>query len=129
MAAGESERLESGAEASGSGHLPVDLDHLRRYTMGDRQLEREILGLFADQLPVTIATLKSATTDKEWSIAAHTLKGSARAVGAWSIATIAECAEHLKPAAGHAEKGRLIRSMEEAADTARAFIASLDKVA
>ena len=32
---------------------PVDLAHLRRYTLGDRRLELEILGLFIDQAPLT----------------------------------------------------------------------------
>ena len=77
---------EQGREAT----QPVDLAHLRRFTMGDRALEAEILALFANQLPVTIGALKNAPSAKEWGIAAHTLKGSARAVGAWSLATIAE---------------------------------------
>ncbi len=58
---------------------PIDFAHLRRYTLDDRGLELEILGLFAEQLPITIGALARATTDKEWGMAAHTLKGSARA--------------------------------------------------
>ncbi len=77
------------------GAQPVDLAHLRRYTLGDRGLELEILGLFVDQLPITIGALKNAPTEKEWGMAAHTLKGSARAVGAWPLATLAEGAERL----------------------------------
>ena len=46
-------------------------------------LEQEILALFIEQAPVTIDALKHAHTKRDWSIAAHTLKGSARAVGAW----------------------------------------------
>jgi HPt (histidine-containing phosphotransfer) domain-containing protein len=71
----------------------IDHDHLRRYTMGDKQLEREVLDLFAGELPKTLRSLRSAHTDLEWKIAAHTLKGSARAVGAWRIATAAVMAE------------------------------------
>lgn len=105
--------------------LPVDLAHLRRYTMGDRGLELEILGLFADQLPITISALKNAPSEKEWGIAAHTLKGSARAVGAWSLATIAESAERLRPLPDKEVRGLVVRRLEEAASAARAYIASL----
>lgn len=104
---------------------PVDLAHLRRYTMGDRALEAEILALFADQLPITIGALKNAPSAKEWGIAAHTLKGSARAVGAWSLARIAETAEKLHRLPDVNERGLVVRRIEEAAGEARDYIASL----
>jgi HPt (histidine-containing phosphotransfer) domain-containing protein len=72
---------------------PVDHAHLRRYTMGDLQLEREVLVLFAGELPRTVAELRSARSERDWKIAAHTLKGSARAVGAWDVADSAVTAE------------------------------------
>ena len=71
----------------------IDHDHLRRYTMGDRQLELEVLDLFAGELPKTLGSLRAARTDMEWKVAAHTLKGSARAVGAWRVAAAAVAAE------------------------------------
>ncbi len=71
----------------------IDHVHLRRYTMGDLQLEREVLDLFACELPKTMSALKAAETEIEWKVAAHTLKGSARAVGAWRIAAAAVSAE------------------------------------
>jgi HPt (histidine-containing phosphotransfer) domain-containing protein len=71
----------------------IDHDHLRRYTMGDKQLESEVLQLFAGDLPGAIGALRAARTDREWWIAAHTLKGSARAVGAWRVASAAAAAE------------------------------------
>ena len=39
---------------------PVDIKHLRRYTLGDQDLEREVLTLFINQLPSTIAALGGA---------------------------------------------------------------------
>ena len=71
----------------------IDHDHLRRYTMGDQQLELEVLDLFAGELPKTLGSLRAARTDMEWKMAAHTLKGSARAVGAWRVAAAAVAAE------------------------------------
>jgi HPt (histidine-containing phosphotransfer) domain-containing protein len=72
---------------------PVDLVHLSRYTLGDREIEREVLALFASQAVVYLDRLAKAATATEWREAAHSLKGSARAVGAWRTAEAAERAE------------------------------------
>ncbi len=101
---------------------PVDLEHLRRYTLGDKALEDEVLGLFLAQLPVTIASLRTATTPRDWKIAAHALKGSSRAVGAWRIASLAQEAEAL---AGHGEPdacSEAIAKLEAAASEASIFV-------
>jgi HPt (histidine-containing phosphotransfer) domain-containing protein len=88
----------SAAFAAAQTAAPIDHAHLGRYTMGNRALEVEVLQLFAGQAPETLAMLAAAVTDRDWHIAAHTLKGSARAVGAWEIATLAETAERDGPA-------------------------------
>jgi HPt (histidine-containing phosphotransfer) domain-containing protein len=69
--------------------------HLSRYTLGDRSLEREVLELFANQSALYVERLRAAASDKEWQDAAHSLKGSAKAVGAWRVAACAERAEAL----------------------------------
>jgi len=102
----------------------IDREHLRRYTLGDPGLELEILGLFAEQLPITIGALEHATTDKDWGMAAHTLKGSARAVGAWPLAALAEDAERLTTNADSGRRAAILRRLETAADEARAYIAA-----
>ncbi|MDP1911467.1 MAG: Hpt domain-containing protein [Hyphomicrobium sp.] len=107
---------------------PVDLAHLSRYTLGDRGLELEILGLFVDQLPITIAALRESETEKDWGMAAHTLKGSARAVGAWSLATIAEEAERMRGLPPVMARAAVVDRLEEAARVARDFIAALPRV-
>ena len=66
---------------------PIDLEHLRRMTLGDTALEREVLGMFARQACQLAATL--ATTPPEASALVHTLKGSARAIGAIRVAAAA----------------------------------------
>ena len=71
----------------------LDLAHLRTYTLGMADLEREILGLFLEQLPKSQAALDQAMTAKDWHMAAHTLKGSALAVGAKRLAEIGAKAE------------------------------------
>jgi len=76
--------------------MPIDWAHLSRFTLNDRALEREVLGLFANEAPRYLSRLKAAADRKEWMEAAHTLKGSARAVGAWAIAECAQAAETLQ---------------------------------
>lgn len=74
---------------------PIDLEHLRRYTLGEVDLEREILGLFVQQAPLTLERLQQAESQRDWTSAAHTLKGSARAVGATLVGNLASSAEQL----------------------------------
>jgi HPt (histidine-containing phosphotransfer) domain-containing protein len=120
-------KAKSEAMAASASHgsllaAPVDLQHLRRYTLGNQALEAEILRLFQSQLPETLAALRAAATQRDWKIAAHTLKGSSRAIGAWQIADLAEGAERLacetEPHACLAAISRL----EKAASDAHAFI-------
>ena len=68
---------------------PIDLVHLARTTMGDRSLEREVLQLFDRQSTLLIARMRSAATGNVATLA-HTLKGSARGIGAWRVARAAE---------------------------------------
>ena len=67
----------------------IDHDHLARYTLGDRGLEREVLSLFIGQIPHTLDALDAAPDDEARVRAAHTLKGAARAVGAVKLGDIA----------------------------------------
>ena len=76
---------------------PIDQRHLARYTVGDVVLETEILGLFSTQSSELFAQMTSARTAPEWKFATHSLKGSARAVGAWSVAELAAEAEFCAP--------------------------------
>ena len=71
----------------------LDHEHLARYTLGDERLEREVLGLFIGQVPETLAALDAARDHADRVRAVHTLKGSARAVGAVRLANVAERAE------------------------------------
>jgi HPt (histidine-containing phosphotransfer) domain-containing protein len=104
---------------------PIDRAHLARYTMGDVELEREILDLFASQTWKTIAELRDAVGAREWRIAAHTLKGSARAVGAWDVAREAERAEHVMGDGDREAIGDAIERIERAAMAATAFVRHL----
>lgn len=74
----------------------LDLVHLSRMTMGDRSLETEVLGLFLRQ-SATLAERAVKAEATELPALAHTLKGSAKAVGAWRVAG---CAERLEACVG-----------------------------
>ncbi|MBL1241496.1 MAG: Hpt domain-containing protein [OCS116 cluster bacterium] len=79
-------------------HCPdaIDFDHLSRYTMGNDELEQEILQLFCNQCYDYVSTLKTSLEDPEgWKQATHALKGSSRGVGAWRIAAETQVAELL----------------------------------
>jgi HPt (histidine-containing phosphotransfer) domain-containing protein len=104
---------------------PVDLKHLRRYTLGDVELEKEVLELFLGQLPQTIGALSRAETERDWRVAAHTLKGSGRAVGAWRVARLAEHAERNLNVLNRAGCTDVVAKINEAVEEARAYIESV----
>lgn len=101
---------------------PVDLGHISRYTMGNRSLEREVLQLFADQIWITFESVRRAGSAKEWRQAAHTIKGSALAIGAWGLATTAERAEAM--AFGSADSAAAMGALEREITAVTRYIAS-----
>jgi HPt (histidine-containing phosphotransfer) domain-containing protein len=70
---------------------PIDIEHLGRMTLGDASLEHEVLAMFAAQSVTMIGAL--ATLPPDAGALAHTLKGSARAIGAFAVADAAESLE------------------------------------
>ena len=73
----------------------IDLDYLRRFTLGNAALEEEVLRLFSDHAPLYLEQLRNAQSAKAWAEAAHTIKGSGAAIGARRLASIAEMVERL----------------------------------
>jgi HPt (histidine-containing phosphotransfer) domain-containing protein len=70
----------------------IDLTHLYRMTLGDHALEREVLALFDRQIEMLVARMRAADTACVPALA-HTLKGSAKGVGAWPVARAAAAVE------------------------------------
>jgi HPt (histidine-containing phosphotransfer) domain-containing protein len=99
----------------------LDVDHLSRMTLGDRALEREVLMLFDHQAAMLAERLAGATVTLAASCA-HTLKGSARGIGAWPLAHAAEQVEH-NIAAGAPELTAVIAQLVGAVDATRGAIA------
>ena len=104
---------------------PVDLGHLARYTLGDAALEREVLELFCSQSMTYLERLRTASSDKEWGDIAHSLKGSARSVGAWRVARAAERAEALRLDSPDGEKVAHIDELDASLKEADAYIRSV----
>jgi HPt (histidine-containing phosphotransfer) domain-containing protein len=66
---------------------PIDFEHLSRMTLGDAGLEQEVLAMFSAQSAKLIGALAAMPADAP--ALAHTLKGSARAIGAMAVADAA----------------------------------------
>jgi HPt (histidine-containing phosphotransfer) domain-containing protein len=101
---------------------PIDIEHLERMTLGDANLEREVLAMFSGQAVSLISAL--ATLPAEAGALAHTLKGSARAIGAFRVADAAECLETVlrkgdDPSLVLAELNEAIAQVRAAIDTMR----------
>jgi HPt (histidine-containing phosphotransfer) domain-containing protein len=118
----EARSAEEGRKASSR---PVDLVHLSRYTLGERELEQEVLELFCSQSLIYIERLREARSDKDWKDAAHTLKGSASAIGAWRAAAAAESAEALSGEALSQGRALRLREIESSVREAKTYIGTL----
>ena len=104
---------------------PIDLVHLARQSLGDRALETDLLSLFERQAGQIMSQIKgadAATDRKCLGDLAHTLKGSARAVGAVGVAAAARAYEDAL-AAGDARQA--VDKLDAAVGHARAAIADL----
>jgi HPt (histidine-containing phosphotransfer) domain-containing protein len=80
----------------------IDEDHLGRMTLGDASLEREVLEIFVRQIALMLMRIEGAEPTVA-AAAAHTLKGSARGIGAWRLAQAAEQLEDAVAGSIHGE--------------------------
>src|SRR6185503_5738816 len=78
----------------------VDFAYLETYAGGDMALVEEVLGLFREQAAMWVRLLDPRAAGEAWRDAAHTLKGSARSIGAGALADACEAAEQAPPDTG-----------------------------
>ncbi len=121
MSGSSTTRQVAPAQAEGG----FDRQHLARYTMDNAELEREIIGLFLQQLPAIVDTLKAAAGRDDWRMAAHTLKGSAAAVGATAIHESALELERLQFISDVNVKKMAIDALDGHVDRFRRIVAGL----
>ena len=102
---------------------PLDLEHLSRMTLGDAELEQEVLAMFAEQAVRLLAAMTNLPA--ETGALAHKLKGSARGIGAFAVA---DAAAHLETAirTGH-DRLPAFAALKEAVADARAAIEAILK--
>ena len=84
----------------------IDREHLDRQTMGDKELAREVLGMFLEQMRLRLDSLAIDAPDLKEQ--AHSIKGSARSIGAWDLAKSAEMVE-----LGDGEPSHLLPRLKE----------------
>jgi signal transduction histidine kinase/CheY-like chemotaxis protein len=108
-------------QVASAGALTFDEEALRRRLSDDRELMTEVIRVFLDDLPVRLAAIKAAVTDRNAGAiraAAHTLKGAAGGVSAAALFDVASALE---------EAGAGSR-MEEAEDEWRQVSIEADRV-
>ena len=96
----------------------IDEEHLGQMTFGDRGLEREVLEIFRRQAAIMLGRIGGSEAAAA-SAAVHTLKGSARGIGAWRVA---RAAERLEQARDETERSAALGELTAATVEARAAI-------
>ncbi len=74
-------------------HESVNWEIFSRYTMGDHDLQKDVVHLFRTHSREYISDLKFAADAAAWKFAAHKLKGTARSLGAVNLDKMATHAE------------------------------------
>lgn len=123
---GENTVVSEGANHSAfASERPIDLVHLSKFTMGDKDLEREVLNLFAIQSSLYLDRLREANDDRAWLEAVHTLKGSATGIGAWRVVNYASEVERLEGASRHAVSVEAIEELSQSVKEVNQYIHDL----
>ncbi len=101
----------------------IDHAHLARMTHGERDLEREVLHLYATQADLLLnrmlAEPKGRLSVAAVAALAHTLSGSSRGIGAWEVAAAAaaleaDVAQGREIASSMARLAQAIRAVQDA---------------
>jgi HPt (histidine-containing phosphotransfer) domain-containing protein len=96
---------------------PIDMAHLERMTLGDASLQHEVLAMFSAQTAELMGWLVDLPDNS--SALAHTLKGSASAIGAFGVA---DAAANLEVAIGNGVSAKALADLNRAVVEVRAAI-------
>lgn len=121
-------RAPAGLRQASGGDCAIDLVHLSRQTLGDRALEVELLRLFERQCEQIVARLEGAGPSggsRARQDLAHTLKGSAQAIGAGAVAAAAARYEDLLGSSPDEAAPQALSALRAAAQEARRAVARL----
>ncbi|MGH6875441.1 MAG: Hpt domain-containing protein, partial [Aestuariivirgaceae bacterium] len=100
-----------------------DADHLRRYTLGDEALERELLELFRVQARLHLDLIAAAACAGDFNASVHALKGAALGMGATDIAETTAKLEAVNFKADPVKRQRLVERLRMQVAAAEAAIA------
>lgn len=109
------------------GKNPVDLDHLRQFTDGDPDEEKEFFDLFLSQAEQSMRDLENNCSDgycEYWKKAAHKLKGSAANLGAEELSALCKDAEYGADSTT-AEKQAMMLAISEELTKVNSFLGGL----
>jgi len=81
----------------------IDFEHIKQYVGDDTALIKEVFGLFKNQVEMWSRGMTPQANDDDWGAVMHSLKGSARAVGAHNLAALCEQGEKLTGSLGGLE--------------------------
>jgi HPt (histidine-containing phosphotransfer) domain-containing protein len=101
---------------------PIDVGHLARTSLGERDLELQVLELFDRQAEMLLGCMPQVDRAGVAS-AAHTLARSARAIGAWRVADAAAALE--RAVAEHRELAPALQMLEGTVVEARLAICAM----
>lgn len=119
---GKALRIDMESRRMSGQHGPIDFAHLSRQSGGDEALEAELLSLFAEQCARQLVQMAdSACTLVQRGHAAHTLKGAAKAVGAWAVAEAADEIEAAFDAGRDITLERMMATANAARETIRTY--------
>jgi HPt (histidine-containing phosphotransfer) domain-containing protein len=108
----------------GSTEAIIDRAHLARMTLGDKNLEGEVLALFERQADLLLARMANAPPAVVAAFA-HTLKGSARGIGVWKVAKAAEAVERAASGASPTDFADAVAQLAATIGAVRAAIGDL----
>jgi HPt (histidine-containing phosphotransfer) domain-containing protein len=116
-----------GSRRSGKDTQPgiLDVEHLGHMTLGDCQLEREVLEIFVRQSATTLDLVLDRLARRDpaaAAAAAHAMIGSARGIGAWRVAQAAEQLERAANARNEQELDGALAALKAASLEANAAI-------
>jgi hypothetical protein len=114
----------NGRAPDGTAGPAIDLAHLARMTLGDKSLEAEVLALFERQTVILLARMRQVPSPAAGAFA-HTLKGSARGIGAWRVAEAAEAVERAATGSRAADLDHPLEGLARAINETRTAIAAL----
>ncbi len=119
------------APLGGTGPCPIDYAFLDRYTGGDNQIRQDVLRIFRSQARLWLAEFDPALPDVSWYALSHSLKGSARGIGAFALADLAETAEAMDHGSQGKEACLAARTaiLEDIAEALDEVQAEIDRIA